>query len=51
MATPVQVGQIVGGKYEVERVIAQGGIGLDVRVLHLACHERIAIHRPLGPGA
>ncbi len=43
MATPVQVGQIVGGKYEVERVIAQGGIGLVVKARHVQLHEACAI--------
>jgi serine/threonine protein kinase len=41
--TSVQPGQIVAGKYEVERVIGQGGMGTVVAALHVHLRERVAI--------
>jgi eukaryotic-like serine/threonine-protein kinase len=43
MEAPVGVGQIVAGKYEVERVLARGGTGLVVKARHLQLLEPCAI--------
>ena len=43
MESPVEVGQIVGGKYRVERVLAQGGVGVVVKATHVHLHEPCAI--------
>jgi serine/threonine-protein kinase len=41
--TPVQEGQILAGKYRVERVLGVGGMGVVVSALHLQLDERVAI--------
>jgi serine/threonine-protein kinase len=40
---PVNVGDILGGKYQVERVLGVGGMGVVVSARHLALGERVAI--------
>ena len=42
-ALPVEVGQVVGGKYSVERILARGGAGVVVRAKHLQLLEPCAI--------
>ncbi len=39
----IVVGQILAGKYRVERVIGQGGMGIVVAATHLQLGERVAI--------
>jgi len=41
--TPVHEGQILAGKYRVERVLGVGGMGVVVSALHLQLDERVAI--------
>jgi eukaryotic-like serine/threonine-protein kinase len=40
---PVQVGDIVAGKYEVERFLGSGGMGVVVSAKHVRLGERVAI--------
>jgi eukaryotic-like serine/threonine-protein kinase len=40
---PVQVGDVVEGKYRVERVLGQGGMGLVVAAWHLQLDEMVAL--------
>jgi len=39
----VQPGTVLGGKYQVERVLGQGGMGCVVSALHLQLGQRVAI--------
>src|SRR5437773_135330 len=50
-ASPVQVGEIVAGKYRVERVIAAGGMGIVVAARHETLGQPVAIKLllPSGP--
>ena len=41
--TPVGVGDVLAGKYEVERVLGSGGMGVVVAAKHLHLGERVAI--------
>jgi serine/threonine protein kinase len=41
--TPVQEGQILAGKYRVERVLGVGGMGVVVSALHLQLDQRVAL--------
>jgi eukaryotic-like serine/threonine-protein kinase len=41
--TPVQEGEVLAGKYRVERVLGVGGMGVVVAALHIALDERVAI--------
>ncbi len=46
MAQPVhgiQPGMVLGGKYQVERVLGQGGMGCVVAAVHLQLGQRVAI--------
>src|SRR5579863_4845167 len=43
MAQLVQPGDVVCGKYRVERVLGQGGMGLVVSAWHLKLEQRVAI--------
>jgi serine/threonine-protein kinase len=43
MPPPVNVGQVLAGKYQIERVLGMGGMGVVVAALHLQLHERVAI--------
>jgi serine/threonine-protein kinase len=43
MQAPVRVGQRVAGKYEVERVLGRGGVGVVVKARHLRLVEPCAI--------
>ena len=42
-ATGIVPGAILAGKYRVERIIGQGGMGLVVEARHIALDERIAL--------
>ncbi|WP_437299858.1 serine/threonine-protein kinase [Sorangium sp. So ce426] len=50
MSAPVTEGQILSGKYRVERILGQGGMGVVVAALHEQLHQRVAI-KLLHPGA
>ena len=50
MEAPITVGQIVAGKYSIERIIARGGGGIVVQAKHLQLREPCAIKFML-PGA
>jgi len=41
--TPVHEGQVLAGKYRVERVLGIGGMGVVVSALHLQLDERVAL--------
>ena len=42
MALPA-IGAVLGGKYRVERVIGQGGMGVVIEATHLGLAQRVAI--------
>jgi serine/threonine-protein kinase len=42
-ASPVQEGDLVAGKYCVERVLGQGGMGVVVAATHLQLGQRVAV--------
>ena len=39
----LEPGHIVAGKYEVERVLGQGGMGIVISAVHVQLRERVAI--------
>ncbi len=43
MATPVREGDILAGKYKVEKVLAQGGMGVVVAAMHQQLEQRVAL--------
>ncbi|WP_437661483.1 protein kinase domain-containing protein [Sorangium sp. So ce1182] len=43
MVVPVNVGDVLAEKYEVERVLGEGGMGVVVAARHLLLGERVAI--------
>ncbi|WP_437730329.1 serine/threonine-protein kinase [Sorangium sp. So ce1335] len=43
MVAPVSVGDVLADKYEVERVLGEGGMGVVVAARHLLLGERVAI--------
>jgi tRNA A-37 threonylcarbamoyl transferase component Bud32 len=47
MFAPARVGNVVAGKYRVERVLGRGGMGIVVAARHLRLAERVAIKFPL----
>jgi serine/threonine-protein kinase len=47
MFAPAAVGNVVAGKYRVERILGQGGMGIVVAARHLRLGERVAIKFPL----
>ena len=42
-ATPVQPGQVLAGKYRVERVLGMGGMGVVVAAMHTELDRRVAL--------
>ena len=42
-ASPVEIGQVIAGKYRVERVLGQGGMGVVVVAMHDELDQRVAI--------
>src|SRR5438046_2570913 len=40
---PVRAGQVLAGKYRVERVLGQGGMGVVVAATHLHLNQRVAL--------
>ncbi len=47
MTAPVHVGDIVAGRYRVERALGQGGMGIVVAARHVHLDEPVAIKFPL----
>jgi serine/threonine-protein kinase len=43
MVAPVQPGDVLGGKYRVEKVLGEGGMGVVVAATHLQLDQRVAI--------
>ena len=43
MSTEVHEGQILAGKFRIERVLGQGGMGVVVAATHLQLEERVAL--------
>src|SRR6188768_493263 len=43
MTAPVNVGDVLAGKYQVERVLGRGGMGAVVAARHLLLGERVAL--------
>src|SRR5258705_4005454 len=41
--SPVEAGQVIAGKYRVERVLGQGGMGVVVVAMHDELDQRVAI--------
>ena len=41
--TPVQIGEILAGKYRVDRILGTGGVGIVVAAMHADLHELRAI--------
>src|SRR5258708_1102583 len=42
-AAPVQIGDIVAGKYQVDRVVGAGGMGIVVAATHVGLAQAVAI--------
>ncbi len=43
MSAPVAEGEVLAGKYRIERVLGQGGMGIVVAALHVQLNQRVAI--------
>jgi serine/threonine-protein kinase len=43
MSSPVSIGDVLAGKYQIERVLGVGGMGVVVAAKHLSLGERVAI--------
>src|SRR5271166_3849541 len=41
--SPVQVGDLVAGKYRIDRVLGQGGMGVVVAAVHEQLDQRVAL--------
>ncbi|MGK3992649.1 serine/threonine protein kinase [Sorangium sp. So ce1024] len=50
MSAPIIEGQVLAGKYRVERVLGKGGMGMVVAAMHLQLQQRVAM-KFLLPGA
>ncbi len=42
--SPVRVGEVLAGKYRVERVLGAGGMGVVIAARHLHLDDTVAIH-------
>ena len=43
MSAPVREGDVLAGKYSVERVIGQGGMGVVVAARHIQLGQKVAL--------
>ncbi len=50
MTSPIREGDILAGKYKVERVLAQGGMGIVVAAIHQQLEQRVALKFMLPEG-
>jgi serine/threonine-protein kinase len=50
MSAPVKPGDLLGGKYEVEKILGEGGMGVVVAAKHLQLDQRVAIKFMLPTG-
>jgi serine/threonine-protein kinase len=41
--SPVEIGEVVNGKYRIEGIIGEGGVGIVVSAQHLELDERVAL--------
>ncbi|MGH7270297.1 MAG: serine/threonine-protein kinase, partial [Polyangiaceae bacterium] len=48
---PVAIGSLLAGKYRIDRVLGQGGMGIVVAATHLHLDQRVAIKFLLGQAA
>ena len=48
---PVRAGDVIGGKYRVERILGTGGMGVVVAAMHLELEQRVALKFLLPTGA
>jgi serine/threonine-protein kinase len=39
----IQIGPVLAGRYRVERVLGQGGMGIVVQAMHLQLHQPVAM--------
>lgn len=51
VASPIGEGQLLAGKYRVERVLGQGGMGVVLAARHIHLEERVAIKLMLAEAA
>src|SRR3954470_16185427 len=49
MGAPVCEGEVLDGKYRVERVVAEGGMGVVVAATHLGLRQPVALKFPVVP--
>jgi eukaryotic-like serine/threonine-protein kinase len=40
---PIAIGDVIAGKYKVDRVLGRGGVGIVVQATHLVLNQRVAI--------
>jgi len=43
MSAPVEIGQVLAGKYRVERILGAGGMGVVVAAYHLELEALVAL--------
>src|SRR5687768_12644684 len=43
MSSPVSVGNVLGGKFRVQRVLGTGGMGVIVAAFHLQLEQEVAL--------
>jgi serine/threonine-protein kinase len=41
--SPIEIGAVLAGKYRVDRVLGQGGMGIVVQAMHLQLHQPVAM--------
>jgi serine/threonine protein kinase len=50
-ASPLAVGDVLAGKYRVDRILGAGGMGVVIAATHLTLHQKVAIKFLLPSGA
>ena len=43
MSSPVEIGKVIRGKYRIDRVLGEGGMGIVAAAWHLVLEQRVAI--------
>ena len=41
--TPVREGDVIAGKYRIERILGKGGMGVVVAAVHVALKQQVAV--------